>query len=535
MKKKGIRFISSYLVLLVLLLGFFLRAYNINWGAPFYFHPDERNIASLLSQNPLQDFPSYIFIGTFSYGNFLTTVLQIPKLLITSISPSFDLFTLSILLVRYTSVFFATLTLFILYKAGSLFSKQAGIIALLLGTFSTGLIQNAHFGTFDTFVTFFIFLAFYFSLQLIKTFKLRHFLFAVGALILASAAKITSITFFPILFLAFLVVLKKKRVSLKKFVTTTIIGVLLFTLVPLLSPYYTTLDFRGLLEYERGVVAGTLPVFYTQSFNDTLPFIFQFTDIYPFLLNPLATILFPISLIVCCIAFIKTRDNKILLTLLSFLILFIPQAVLFAKWSRYMLPTLPFIYLFLAIALSYCATLKKHIYKKLVYTLTSVLVVFSVLHSIGYLILTKDSSVVTASLWARKHIPNTSSAISEQYDLGLIPFNNVFRGIALYDFYGMEEKPQSATEIALLTRSTDYILLPSQRILKSRIANESQFPIGNTFYSSLYFGRGGFKKVYETPCSWLCQFVYVGSPVLRSEETISVFDRPIVTIYERVK
>ena len=37
------------ILLILLVIGGVLRFYNLNWGAPFYFHPDERNIASLIS------------------------------------------------------------------------------------------------------------------------------------------------------------------------------------------------------------------------------------------------------------------------------------------------------------------------------------------------------------------------------------------------------------------------------------------------------------------------------------------------------
>src|SRR5689334_25141501 len=64
--KKNIFFV------LLLLLGICLRFINLNWGAPIYFHPDERNIASIVRM-PLQ-FPDILTKGTFAYGNFLVIV-----------------------------------------------------------------------------------------------------------------------------------------------------------------------------------------------------------------------------------------------------------------------------------------------------------------------------------------------------------------------------------------------------------------------------------------------------------------------------
>ncbi|MBM4402265.1 MAG: hypothetical protein FJ044_03410, partial [Candidatus Cloacimonetes bacterium] len=59
-----------YLVLLVLtILGAILRFYKLDWGEGFFFHPDERNIASaVLNLDPGQgDFnPNFFAYGSFS-------------------------------------------------------------------------------------------------------------------------------------------------------------------------------------------------------------------------------------------------------------------------------------------------------------------------------------------------------------------------------------------------------------------------------------------------------------------------------------
>ena len=52
--------------LLLIGIGVFFRFYNLNWGAPFYFHPDERNIASSISR---LDFPNSMNPEFFAYGS----------------------------------------------------------------------------------------------------------------------------------------------------------------------------------------------------------------------------------------------------------------------------------------------------------------------------------------------------------------------------------------------------------------------------------------------------------------------------------
>src|SRR5438552_10622289 len=54
------------LLILLILVGVFFHFFNINWGAPFYFHPDERNIASSVSQ---LKFPRQMNPNFFAYGS----------------------------------------------------------------------------------------------------------------------------------------------------------------------------------------------------------------------------------------------------------------------------------------------------------------------------------------------------------------------------------------------------------------------------------------------------------------------------------
>ncbi len=522
-------------VFLLIATGFILRIININWGAPFYFHPDERNIASLLSLDPFEKFPSYLFKGTFSYGNFPSLFLQVPRLILLNFNLPINVFVLSTLILRLTSVIFSALTLIIIYKTGNLFSKKIGFIALSLAAFSTGLIQNAHFGTYDTFIAFWISLSFYFSLLLVKYKKGKYFYFAAISLCVAASAKITSISFFPIISLPLFFLLREKDITKKFFILYLLFGIVSFAFVFILSPYYTTPDFLNLIKYERGVVTGSLDVFYTQSFNKTTPILYHLTDIFPFLINPIVTLLLPLSIVSAIIPFIRTRNKKILLTLLGFLILFIPQTVLFAKWSRYMLPTLPFIYLLVSIFLSSLLKTKNDTIKKGAYILIGFTIAISFIHALSYILLTKESTVIKASSWASKNIPPNSLVLSEQYDLGIIAFNRNLSNIVLFDFYTLDEKTHAEDELHLLLNNADYVLLPSQRILKSRLSNPTLFPKGYDFYSKLYYEKGNFRKIYETQCSIWCNILYFGNPIFTSEETTSVFDRPTVSIYKKIR
>ena len=57
---------TNLLLLVLIFIGALLRLYNLNWGAPFYFHPDERNIAAAISQ---LRFPEQMNPHFFAYGS----------------------------------------------------------------------------------------------------------------------------------------------------------------------------------------------------------------------------------------------------------------------------------------------------------------------------------------------------------------------------------------------------------------------------------------------------------------------------------
>src|SRR5579862_195019 len=82
----------NFLLILLTLIGGLLHFYNVNWGAPYYFHPDERNIASAVSQ--LQ-FPQQMNPHFFAYGSLPIYAIYFTGVLINYISPWLQLGTSS--------------------------------------------------------------------------------------------------------------------------------------------------------------------------------------------------------------------------------------------------------------------------------------------------------------------------------------------------------------------------------------------------------------------------------------------------------
>ena len=199
-----------------------------------------------------------------------------------------------------------------------------------------------------------------------------------------------------------------------------------------------------------------------------------------------------------------------------------------------MTPTLPFIYLIIAITLSYFLKKKYQQFNKII-ILT--IVITNIIFALSYFItaFVRPDTRVAAYQFARRIIPSHSPIMSEVYDLGIVPFNPWFTNIALLNFYELDNH---SLEISLTTLQTnlekyEYIILPSQRILKTRIEKKEKFPLGNIFYEGLVNGKWGYKKIYESPCDLACKIAYLGNPIFGLEQTTNVFDRPTIMIFKK--
>ena len=146
-----------------------------------------------------------------------------------------------------------------------------------------------------------------------------------------------------------------------------------------------------------------------------------------------------------------------------------------------------------------------------------------------------SDSRIDALSFAQHAIPVDATILSEPADLGVVPFQDAFPHLDTFNFYDLDNSSSDATETQLRqdVSNAQYIILPSQRILQSRIGDPTHFSKGYLFYKSLLDGQLGFHKIYETPCDVFCKITYLGDPVYRWEQTVSVFDRPTVFIFKK--
>ncbi len=549
--RNSLPLVTKKILVVLVCVGILLRAYNLSWGSPFFFHPDERNIASSVSglKYPEQLNPHFFAYGTLPiYSIYFTGVasnLVRNFLHISSAQPEVVLFEDAIIVSRIFSLFLSIIILQLVYAVGKkVGGTKAATISLVFSLFSVGLIQYAHFGTFEIWLTFFTLLLMYVLMRYQETSKNVYIIFGSIILGFLFSIKISSLIYLPLCFFLVLyydvgkIIKKKKRNFLlieKLILKLALILGIPFIVLFFTSPFYwfDNASFLNSMNYESGVALGKYVVFYTQSFAHSIPVLFQFLHIFPFLLNPFVAI----SVLIVSPFVIKNiwqdKNQKILLLMFFLLVSFFSQTFLFVKWTRYYIPTLPFIYIFLAKGLDFLAIFKK---KRYSFYLTCILIFFSIFYSFVYfkVVLIDTDTRLQALSWARKNIGSEAKILTEPYDLGITPFNPYFSAVKIFDFYQLDDTKEKEKELKKELKLAQFIILPSQRIVQSRLMSPQLFPKSSQFYRKLFDDKRNFAKIYETPCDILCNILYIGNPVYTYEQTVNVFDRPTVYIFKKL-
>lgn len=464
---------KKYFLIIVLFLAIFTRFFGLNWGNGHFFHPDENNMASSLSQLNWHNFNPHFF----AYGQF-PLYLGFFSLKLLGIDNNFAN---SVLILRLYSAIFSLLSLYFFYK---IYPRLDFIILLI---FTPGLIQLAHFGTTESLLILTFTLNLYLAKLMLKKIKLKYFLWAVLITAIALATKLSGIIFAgPIL-----IVLAFQAIYL-------ILPFLLLTflLAVLLSPYNLILwpDFLSAMNYETTVATGKLPVFYTQQFAGTRPYLFHLFKIFPYV-NGLPVLIFSLFSLK---NIKKILSNKFsLVVALSCLVYFLYFGQLYVKWTRFMSP------LFFILPLLSLPLIKK--FPKLIF----LAILPGLLFFTNYFL---PDTRIQASDYMLKNIPQNSTILSESGNVVNLPFGGGHTVIN-YDFYNYD---QSTLDLAI--DSAEYILVPSRRVFKNY-----DLP----YHKNLFSGQLPFFLVHTfTPFP---DFLLNSE---NAEETWTVFDRPTLRLYQ---
>lgn len=571
---------SKYKILLavIVLLGGIVRLYNYDWGEGNFFHPDERNIAISVSKlnfeagdyNP--DFfaygslPIYI-LYVISKGNFETTLIA--GRIISGL-----LSTISLVLIYQLSQSLLS-SIFSHKKNSPRIERRVEYLSLLttyICAFSPGLIQFAHFTTFETFLTFEYLLFAILVINLMKEPSKKNYFLVSLVTGFAIGTKIVSLFLLAIFFLVhFFVVLKQRTAETNKlnFVTRFpfrffsgkfILSLLISGLAFVVTNPFMILDnnaFMGSLDYESAVARGTLSVFYSEQFIQTIPFVYQFLYVFPSIMSWPFTIIGFLGFLYMIIYGIKFSlvfifRNKYAqkLPLISVTLIALGYSVfhfyLYVKWSRYVVPLIPFLIMFSVLTLANLSFKYKGILR---ITLLSCLIVFSafsIMQGLNFFsIYLKPDPRIEAAKWLREDSKEGDTFAGEVYDMGMTAFNAEVgsSNITELNYYQIDDgytDEQERDLIDQVLRESEYIIIPAERIYPTRYRLKEKFPNGYEHYRKLFAGELGYTKVAEFTRTTLLEDLfqirfYNGGyfSALNYDETFRVFDQPTITIFKK--
>ncbi|MBI3092711.1 MAG: glycosyltransferase family 39 protein, partial [Candidatus Levybacteria bacterium] len=186
------KFKTFFILFAIIFIGGFLRFYKLDWGEGLFTHPDEYHIVASVSQ---LSFPNQMHPDFFSYGTVTIYLIYFTKQLLQIFNIQHLVFD-SFIIGRFYSALFSTLTILLAYKTTSIFLKKPwALAAASLVALSPGLIQQAHFATPESNLTFFLFGSLLFLLYFLQVGKVSHLLLSSVFLGLALGVKISSLVF----------------------------------------------------------------------------------------------------------------------------------------------------------------------------------------------------------------------------------------------------------------------------------------------------------------------------------------------------
>ncbi len=584
---------------------FYTRFVNLGWGLPYPMHPDERNMADAIIQLKCQ-LPVFSFSLPKSFLGVWPNItswikVQTPFDLINCFNPNFFAYGQLSLYLGYiialgvkffdggmgypisfsegvlglrilSAVSSVGLAVVVIKTLDSFFESESffrKIVSGALIVFSPFAIQFAHFGTTESLLMFLYGVIVYLSLSYVGE-KIKVIPFVLLTAItfgLSVGTKVSSLVFFPVP-VAALIFKKNNRLpihyqGLLRVLDIVVLFMISMVVFILSSPhdFINWPSFISSITYEKEVALGTIEVFYTRQFFDSIPIAFQLVKIFPFALGLITEIFALLGFFT-----IGWKDVRVNILRLAFAIYFLPNAFIFAKWTRFMAPVFPILVIFsLIFIFKIFDLMKSGINRAILMPVIVLFVIVMALPGLAYLFVYENPDVrVEASKWIYKNIPNESQIISETANVVDIPIalptvktQNVYRVIS-FDFYNLDSNRQLQNDLENDLKNSEYIFVPSRRIFENQYCRSedkfaqlsyasnrcstlsAKYPDLKKYYDGLFDDTLGFKKVAEFTSYptlsiniWGLKFKAV-FPDETAEETWSVFDHPVIRIYKRI-
>ncbi|MDO8429568.1 MAG: glycosyltransferase family 39 protein [Candidatus Daviesbacteria bacterium] len=514
----------NFALLIILIIGAFLRFYKLDFGQGFFTHPDEYHIVISASQ---LSFPTQMHPNFFSYGTVSIYLIYFTKEILSLLNSifNFEFLTFNFFLIgRFYSALFSTASIFLVFKITSYFgSSKLSLLAALLTATTPGAVQQAHFATPESTLIFCLLLCLFFLLKYYTKPTALSLIFSGISFGLALGVKASSLVF--ILAVLVCAILTHKNQILKLFQFFLIFLISAFLTLLIVAPFIF-LDFPAFLsnlQYEGSLARGVIPVFYTRQFIQTSGILFQLTDILPYALGPVLLTFGVLGFLLLLKESFKRSGLGLLILLSGFLSLFLFNSLLFAKWTRFISPTFPFFAIF-----SSCF-LVKYFPKKLLL----IPIFLHLLWTVAFFSIYIQPDVrVQAQDWLLLNLPKNSVVLVEGGNMVEVPTSGQFTKISL-DFYSLDTDPSARLKVALALAKSDYFIVQSRRVFSNHQRLPEMYPKTANFYDNLFEDKLGFVKVAQFDSYPTIPFLNIKIPDEQAEETWSVFDHPVIRVYQK--
>lgn len=578
--------------LLILIVAAALRFYGLDWDRGYLFHPDERQILLVVSNLHFPRLPLEVFSPDsplnpkfFAYGSFpiylLWTLSRFAPAAPAYFVPWLDKNLINVLFfARELSAIFDLGTIVFLYLlARRLYDRTVGLISMACVAVTVLHIQLAHYYAVDTLLTMLCIATMYFAARYAQIGRTREALWLSIAFGLALATKVTALVLIVPIVVA---TIRARGTALPAFyakagwrihvrarfaqlwgIRRALAKIMVVTAAVFIATQpYILLDpvrYFGQVGTEMFVARGWLDRPFTLQFVDTLPIIHPVTQTMIWGMGlPLGLFAFGGAAYFIWVWWRQREwaDGLIVSWALAYGIVATTQ---FAKYPRYLLPLLPFLFLMAVVSIRYYAPDLSY---KIIYAGAAVIAIFTLAYVFAFVgIYSREHPWLTISKWIYANVPAQSRLAVEHWDDTLpVPIQfggqtrnlNDFQMQTLPMFDADDDKKLQTLVDALQTN--DYVILATQRAYGSISRAPSRYPISSRYYRALFDGTLGFEPTTHALNAPALDGIVILNDPFRSvglrtpfrsdafalnwgfeDESLTVYDHPMPLVFKKTR
>ena len=568
----------------VLMCALGLRLYGIDWAQGHLIHPDEHAVLGAAWRIHLPDWPlsfsqlldaeqSPLNPHFFMYGTLPIYLLKAVGSILSNFKESLSGSEL-ILVGRGLAAIFDTGTVLLVYLLGRrLYSHRTGLLAAVFAAFTVLSIDQAHFCTVDSMLTFLVTLTVLVSTKVIfdpDKHNIRNALVIGLCLGMAIATKLSAVIILGVIVTAYTLrcfgdqgdsiaksSFRPSRIKSSLLGLAIVIPVALLTIA--ITEPYIFIDWDKFVADTRfvrdAVVTRTSDMPWTRQFIDTTPFLYQIRHLSIWGMGlPLATAAWSGLLFTLAVAARRRRKSDLLL--LSWILpFFFIVGSMEVKFIRYVLPWVPFLCLVAASLFSTLYERARGNWRPFVIGVMALVIAYSAFYSFAHVsIYPKRHPVVQATEWANANIGEYEVVAIEDWEciLYLSPYQVVT--LHLFD----DDTPEKMDNIAQQLYEVDYVIVFTNRSYGTIPWLTERYPLSSKYHELLFSGKLGFEIVYcASSYPSLMGVTYVDDTFSRSnlptpmgieecspdgvvinmgyaDETFTVFDHPLSMVFKKV-